>query len=582
MPHSSFKSLKLLLASVENSLSLRLQLGIAMALLCFVMVAMVATAAAYIAREQAKDSIGGDVAELARTIADRLDRGMSGRFQDAALLSELDPLRDVWTGNDPAAVRQVLEQLKKKTSNTTWIGFATPDGIVKAATGSTLEGASVANQSWFRAGKRGIIAKDVQEANVDPLGGPSLGDEAQRFVDVAAPVNGSNGELAGVLGIRVNWRWAADLLKSSLSVLDPASETEVSIFAWDGRVLLGSDIAGLPEDRLREILRRGAGSFNDTSGKAPALAGYAVTRGYGAFPGLGWIVVARQPAAIAFAPGNQLVLTILAIGLVVGGVGSAMASAITRRISHPIRTLAQEADRIGRDAGSVMLPHVSGSWEITQLSNALRSLLRRLDLTLLEKTEVEEKSAAEAQRLNQNIDALRELADTDPLTGFPNRRGISSFSEDAMSEFSSAGTPFSVLVVDIDHFKRINDTFGHAAGDEVIRHVANLVKTAIRPSDRAARFGGEEFVALLKDCPLANASEVAERARRAIENDMVIYGGSAIRCTASIGVAVVDPADRDAQDVIARADAALYVAKASGRNRVELSAAAPAAIQEAA
>ena len=582
MPYSGFKRLKLLLLNVENSLSLRLQLGIATALLCFVMVAMVAAAAAYIAREQAKESIGGVMAELARTIADRLDRSMSGRFQDAVLLSELDPLRNVWTANDPAAVRQVLEQLKKKTSNTTWIGFATPDGIVKAATGSTLEGASVANQSWFRAGKMGIVAKDVQEADVDPLGGSSLGDEAQRFVDIAAPVDGSNGELAGVLAIRVSWRWAADLLKSSLSVLDPASETEVSIFAWDGRVLLGSDIAGLPEDRLREILRRGAGSFTDTSGTAPALAGYAVTRGYGAFPGLGWIVVARRPAAIAFAPGNQLVLTILAIGLVVGGVGSAVASAIARRISHPIRTLAQEADSIGRDAGSVMLPHVSGSLEITQLSNALRSLLRRLDLTLLEKTEVEEKSAAEAQRLNQNIDALRELADTDPLTGFPNRRGISPVGEDVMSEFSSAGTPFSVLVMDIDHFKRINDTFGHAAGDEVIRHVANLVKSAIQPGDRAARFGGEEFVALLKDCALATASEVAERARRAIENGMVIYGGSTIRCTISIGVAVVDPADRDAQDVIARADAALYVAKASGRNRVELSAAAPAAIQQAA
>jgi diguanylate cyclase (GGDEF)-like protein len=582
MLNSGLQRLKLFVTGIENSLSLRQQLGIATALLCFVMVAMVAMAAAYIARQQASESIGGEMAELARTIADRLDRGMSGRFQDAALLSELDPLRDVWTADDPAAVRQVLEQLKKQTSSAAWIGFAAPDGIVKAATGSILEGASVVNQSWFRAGKLGIIASDVHDPNFDPLGGPSLSDQTQRFLDIAAPVHGLNGELAGVLGIRVSWRWAADLLKSSLSVLDPASETDVSIFAWDGRLLLGADKAGLADSRLREILRLGAGSYTDITGAAPALAGFAVTRGYGAFPGLGWIVVARRPTAIAFAPGNRLVLTILAIGLAAGALGSAVAGVISRRVSHPIRKLAYEADRIGRDAGSVMLPHVSGSLEITQLSNALRSLLRRLDLTQLEKTEVEEKSAAEAQRLNRNIDALRELADTDPLTGLPNRRGVATVGEDVMSSFSWTDTPFSVLVVDIDHFKRINDAYGHTAGDEVIRHVANLVKSAIRPTDHAARFGGEEFVAILRDCSLEKAGEAAERARRAIESGAIIHDRVAISCTASIGVAVVEAADRDIQDVIARADAALYLAKASGRNRVELSAAPPAAIQEAA
>lgn len=580
MPISSFQRLKLLLRAIENSLSLRQQLGIATAVLCFVMVALVSMEAAFIARQQASQSVSGEMAELARTIADRLDRGMSGRFQDAALLTELEPLRDVWTGDDPEAIRQVLDQLKKKTASAAWIGFATPDGIVKAATGAVLEGTSVASQSWFRAGKTGIIARDVHDAATAPV--PGQGGMMQRFLDIAAPVRGSGGELAGVLGVRVNWSWAADLLKSSLSVLDPESETDVSIFAWDGRVLLGSDIAELPEDRLREILRRGAGSFTETSGAAPALAGYAVTRGYGAFPGLGWIVIAHRPTAIAFAPANQLVFTILAIGLVVGGVGSAVASIISTRVSQPIRTLAQEADRIGRDAGSVMLPHVSGSMEITQLSNALRSLLRRLDLTKQEKTEAEEKSAAEAQRLNQDIDTLRELADTDPLTGLPNRRGIAAMGEDVLATFSRTGAPFSVLIVDIDRFKGINDTFGHPAGDDVIRHVSKVVKSEIRPSDRAARFGGEEFVALLRDCPLESAEEVAERIRQAVEKSRIVHGGFAIRCTASIGVAVIEATDRDIQDVIARADGALYVAKASGRNRVEISAGPPAAIEEAA
>ena len=458
----------------------------------------------------------------------------------------------------------------------------TPDGIVKAATGSVLEGTTVVNQSWFRAGKTGIIATDVHKAKAISRDSLTLGGGTQSFLDIAAPVRGSDGQLAGVLGIRVKWSWASDLLKSSLSVLDPERETDVSIFAWDGDVLLGSDLAKLPEDRLREVLRLGAGSFTDETGEASALAGYAVTRGYGAFPGLGWIVVARRPTAIAFAPANQLVFTILAIGLVVGGFGSAVASIISSRFSRPIRTLAHEADRIGRDTGSVMLPHVSGSMEITQLSNALRSLLRRLDLTQQEKTEAEEKSAAEAQRLNQDIDTLRELADTDPLTGLPNRRGIATLGEEVLATFSRTGSPFSVLILDIDHFKSINDAFGHPAGDDVIRHVSKVVESEIRPSDRAARFGGEEFVAFLRDCSLESATEVAERIRQAVERSTVLHGGSAIRCTASLGVAVIEAADRDIQDVIARADSALYAAKTAGRNRVEISAASPAGIQKAA
>jgi diguanylate cyclase (GGDEF)-like protein len=266
----------------------------------------------------------------------------------------------------------------------------------------------------------------------------------------------------------------------------------------------------------------------------------------------------------------------------VGGVGSAVASLISLRVSSPIRRLAEEADSIGRDTGSVMLPHVSGSLEIAQLSNALRSLLRRLDVSLLEKSEVEEKSAAEAERLHQDIDALRELADTDPLTRLPNRRGIATPAEEAMKCFAETGAPFSILVIDIDHFKRINDTCGHAAGDEVIRHVGHLIKSAIRPSDWVARFGGEEFVAILRDCPPEKAGEVAERARQGIESGTIIEDRSAIRCTASIGVAVVEETDRDIQDVIARADGALYIAKASGRNRVELHAPTPIAVQEAA
>jgi diguanylate cyclase (GGDEF)-like protein len=147
---------------------------------------------------------------------------------------------------------------------------------------------------------------------------------------------------------------------------------------------------------------------------------------------------------------------------------------------------------------------------------------------------------------------------------------MQQFAEDVMSEYRRGGRPFAVLVTDIDHFKRVNDTFGHAAGDDVIRHVATIVDESQRPSDLTARFGGEEFVSFLRDTPLLRAGEIADRIREAVSASNVAHGKDEITVTVSIGVAAVGPKDRDLQDVIERADVALYDAKASGRDRVSL------------
>jgi diguanylate cyclase (GGDEF)-like protein len=146
------------------------------------------------------------------------------------------------------------------------------------------------------------------------------------------------------------------------------------------------------------------------------------------------------------------------------------------------------------------------------------------------------------------------------------------FSANAMSSHANDGTLFAVLVIDIDHFKYVNDTYGHAAGDDVIRQVASIIQAACRPTDRVARFGGEEFVAILRDVPLLQAGEVAERVRSAVDSAPVQFGSHTIRVTVSVGAAMVAQSDRDIQDVIQRADQALYEAKAFGRNRTCIAA----------
>ena len=127
-----------------------------------------------------------------------------------------------------------------------------------------------------------------------------------------------------------------------------------------------------------------------------------------------------------------------------------------------------------------------------------------------------------------------------------------------------------MLVVDVDHFKRVNDTHGHAIGDEVIRHVAAVLRGGVRTSDVVARYGGEEFCAVLREADLEGATILAERLRTAIEAVDVPIGERSLKVTASIGIATFEAGDEVAPDsMFRRADAALYRAKQNGRNRVE-------------
>jgi diguanylate cyclase (GGDEF)-like protein/PAS domain S-box-containing protein len=171
-----------------------------------------------------------------------------------------------------------------------------------------------------------------------------------------------------------------------------------------------------------------------------------------------------------------------------------------------------------------------------------------------------------------NTQELIDAALTDPLTGLHNRRGLEGRSE--ALHFRPGGAPVTQvwIMVDIDHFKRVNDTYGHEAGDEVLKAVAEALRSTARGADLVARFGGEEFVLVLPDTSAELAVRIAERLRLAIETLSTDVGGQVIRVTASFGVA--QRAAQDSQlEVLERADAALYSSKKDGRNRVTMSTA---------
>jgi diguanylate cyclase (GGDEF)-like protein len=177
----------------------------------------------------------------------------------------------------------------------------------------------------------------------------------------------------------------------------------------------------------------------------------------------------------------------------------------------------------------------------------------------------------------RTVTAHKKAASMDPLTGVLNRRGFAEASARVIEREASAGRPVTVLIFDIDHFKSINDRFGHPAGDEILKLFAALVVNSLRISDLSGRIGGEEFAALLP-CSLEEGVLAAERVREAFERSGIMAETGPVDTTVSIGVAA-GPAGIELDVLLAAADTALYQAKRGGRNRVEVAEDLPPSLE---
>jgi len=256
----------------------------------------------------------------------------------------------------------------------------------------------------------------------------------------------------------------------------------------------------------------------------------------------------------------------------------ALSFIIIRPVSIMSRTLKEGVDENGQIVGPVPITSKDEFGQLAMQFNYLSAQLNKANLRLQTRIDAADDQLLETNRqLLQQSEELRHINDefkklsvTDSLTGLYNRRRFEDLMATEMEMSLRHGDTNSLLIVDIDHFKKVNDRYGHPGGDRVLEHVAKVLQSKLRKTDILCRIGGEEFVALCKRATKSAAMEIGEKLRHAIENLDVPFGQDIIHVTISIGIATVNDGniDHTADNLYRQADIAVYRSKDKGRNNV--------------
>jgi diguanylate cyclase len=512
---------------------------------------------------------GNSLRDLATAVSAVVAENIRERQREIDLLAQTPLYRR--SPLDSADVMKSLERVQRSYPYYTWIGVADAEGKVQSATKGMLAGLSVAKRPWFINGLQGSFIGDLHEAVLlaklipqDPGRGP------MRFIDFAAPVYDDQGRLRGVLGAHAEWRWATDVINVMMPRNAASTRLEIFIVNRDGAIIYPEGGEGLRPQRLPATA--------DTT-RAFSLDNWGTETGYvtAVVPvrellpdkPVSWRIAVRQPASETLAAVDALqraMLIFAAAAIVILLLLTFWAASI---LSRPLERLAKQAKRIEQGDEGASLEISTDVSELRNLTDALRGmtwkLIRRREALAESNQQLEHKVSERTAELAAVNAQLRLQARRDALTGLDNRLAVNERLHDEFLRMKRTARPYAVLLMDIDYFKRINDTHGHAVGDEVLVAVAQLLKASLRESDFVARYGGEEFIALLVETDARHAAQVAEKIRAVIAAAKLSTVG---HITISIGLAMATLDDADEDESVRDADHHLYEAKRAGRNQV--------------
>ncbi len=247
-----------------------------------------------------------------------------------------------------------------------------------------------------------------------------------------------------------------------------------------------------------------------------------------------------------------------------------LAEDLYEEVRRLIRSVSEHNEQITR--GGTRIEEIASEVKNEDLHSVLEDImhevegLRNVNRKFMKKLEQQRK---EIKRLRDELKRVKEQANVDPLTGLRNRRSFERTLQEFFKDFKRYGYPFSLIMLDLDNFKSINDTYGHLVGDRVLREIGTILKSYLRAKDIPARTGGEEFTIILPGIRKEDALKVAERLRRVLENHLIDVGGKKVNVTASFGVVDAGEGFSDIEDMLREVDRRLYEAKRKGKNRVE-------------
>ncbi|NCP65608.1 MAG: diguanylate cyclase [Paraglaciecola sp.] len=523
----------------------------------------------YQASDKIRQASSDALVSIGRTNANALAATLKEREREIILLSK----RPVFSQQEvnTASIQSIFELLQSSNPHYVWIAFVDPDGKVLVSFNDLLLGDYVSARPWFVQAQHApylgdvheavLLAKQLQVKNTD---------EPLRFVDFAAPVFNANHKLLGVVAIHADWSWVKVVLQGSLP--HDAKEQGLEVYIANAQQQLLYPYASISQLSLPKALP--ASGDSDVI-RWPDGAEYVTSSFDVNVPNsaqLAWKIVVRQPVEKALAAALELRTTMLWMGSLAVILILSVTYRLASQMSRPIEQLARVANLIQAGNERAKFDISSNLQEVKSLSASLQgmtsNLLSRRQALSEINSKLEEKVQERTAALEEANLQLQRLSRRDGLTGLQNRRAAEEALQHEFLVLKRSGTRFSVLILDVDHFKQVNDKFGHLVGDAVLIDIAKLIQSSVRQTDLAARFGGEEFLVLLPDT-IESAIKVAEKIRLSIEAQTFPEVG---RVTVSIGVSGARRADESQDEVVHRADMALYEAKRAGRNQVSIAA----------